>query len=220
MTQAEAEISCKKLTDLNLAFWNETSYAKKKILNGEFVALFKKISHAGYKIYRSKRVDDTHHRIPVFTPKYRRHQEVFSYVDVRPAGCTLENDCTTRCLTYCLNEDYWKIRHEQDAISIGKYGTPQCWNYDTVWVEPLFARGWIKITLEKRIARFNLAKLLKDIDLPIASHSSGHVAVVHYGKIVDTWHSEGGRVDYLVVPPSVSREVWSRIRMRPKLMAA
>lgn len=48
------------------------------------------------------------------TVKTLPHERFFKYVDVRPNGVeTLKGDCTTRCLTFCLEMDYNEVKDEQ-----------------------------------------------------------------------------------------------------------
>lgn len=207
MTLAEASIKCEQLSDINLDIWSSSILSRRCELTAKFRKISREVIDAGFKIRRSRKTMPNGKVKPVFKPYTLKHTDSLEIVDVRPGSIKIKGDCTTRGLVYCLGADYVKMRDEQNRISQRIYGTKSMWNYETVWSKPLIAAGWKKITLKKKMARFNLAKLIGHISQPILTHSSHHVAAMHHGKVIDTWNSQGGRVDFVYAPAECANEL-------------
>ena len=209
MEISEATSICNQLSSINIAFWNAPSKDDKLALKSKFAELCKKVEDAGYRI--SRRKDHEFGQLkPIFIPFKKKHA-CYEHVDVRPNGVTSKNDCTTRCLAYCLGLDYSILGKNQRKIALDEHGSPRYWNYECVWGKIFRQYGWCKIQLPRKMARFNLAKLTLDLDFPIATHSSHHVAAMLKGKVIDTWDSQGGRVDFVYVPSAKAEEFKQRV---------
>lgn len=133
----------------------------------------------------------------------RNTECVFEYTNVRPNRKTLVGDCTTRAMAFMLKDimTYDEIEREQYSLA---RGTGLRRNTTAIWEKVLLNRGYEKIKLARPVKRSVVAKLLGGIiTLPIATLSSGHVAVVDVGGIVrDTWDSRGGKVTKIIAKRS------------------
>lgn len=122
-----------------------------------------------------------------------------------------KGNCTTRALSYCLRElfTYREIEHEQYRLaeeanrSRGVYwGDGRCKshrNTNGIWEKVMVDMGYGWIRFRKTVRRDNLATILHEIEYPIISQSSGHVAVVEKGAVVDSWDSRHGRCTRILV---------------------
>lgn len=126
----------------------------------------------------------------------RKLRKFLRRVNVRPKGVkTLKGDCSTRCLAYCLDEDYLVVRDEQHLLAESKH---EQWNGAEFWDTMLRKRGWKRIYLAHPTVRYKIAEATKDLPHPLATSSSGHVCPTFEGKIIDLRESQLGRVDYVV----------------------
>lgn len=204
MTIDEAKEKCRKLGTIAYDF----NFAPDANCKSEARAKFKQLSHeiheGGFDIkHRSLRVQPTlENYAKLYYPRASGSNEHVTILDMRPAGCNIQGDCTTRCISYCLGKDYWEVRREQDRRSLERFGRSSHWNDNNVWDKCLSSRGWKEIVLKKPITRMKLGPMLKSLEAPIATLSSGHVAAMHKGKTIDSWHSERGRVTSVMVPNS------------------
>jgi hypothetical protein len=136
--------------------------------------------------------------------KVSRNSEcVFEYTDVRPNHKTLVGDCTTRAMAFMLKGIMTYDEIEKEQYSLAR-GTGLRRNSTTIWRKVLLNRGYEIIRLPRPVKRSVVAKILGGtITLPIATISSGHVAVVDVGGIVrDTWDSRGGKVKSIIAKKS------------------
>lgn len=212
MELSEATSICNQLSSINIDIWHAYSQNDKLALKSKFVELYKKVENAGYNITRRKVYEfgKFGQPTPTFIPHKKKHS-CYEHVDVRPNGVVAKRDCTTRCLTYCLGLDYDVVGKNQRRMALDEHGSIGYWNYECVWGKIFRQYGWCKVELPRKIARFNLAKLTSDLDFPIATHSSHHVAAMMKGKVIDTWDSQGGRVDFVYVPSAKVEEFKERI---------
>ena len=124
---------------------------------------------------------------------------------------TCKGNCTTRSMTYCLQGifTYREIEHEQYRLAAvkneerglyrGDYRHKVHRNSSGTWdiIMKDLGYGWIR--LNHKVRRDNLAVSLREVSYPIITHSSGHVAVVENGYVIDSWDSRHGRCDMILV---------------------
>ena len=122
---------------------------------------------------------------------------------------TCKGDCTTRAMSFCLQGifTYREIEHEQYRLAAEKNkgfcrgdGRQKVRRNSTgTWDMIMKDIGYVWVRLGKTVRRDNLAVALRDVSYPIITHSSGHVAVVDKGFVVDSWDSRHGRCDMILV---------------------
>lgn len=127
----------------------------------------------------------------------------FMNVDMRPKDGlpTKKGDCTTRCMSYIFKGifTYREIEHEQyrlaeEANRTGEGSRRVRRNTTAIWERILLDSGYGRHDLMRKVRRDRIAAILRHIDSPVATRSSGHVAVVEKGKVIDCWDSRGGFV--------------------------
>lgn len=132
--------------------------------------------------------------------------------NLNPAGENI-SDCSTRSIVYCLGTDYEKTREIQDKIALlltELHGVKTYWNEYPVLEAIMVSRGWVKIMFRQKVLRYRLAQMLKS-RIRIFTESSGHVAPIYDGKIVDTWDCSKGRVFSIIVPRRNLNSIASRL---------
>lgn len=134
-----------------------------------------------------------------------RHSN-FKEVNVRPedykchrdGGSDNGGDCTTRCMTYCLNGamSYREVEDEQYRLAKIR-GTRRntTGTYDLIMKN--FGYEWIQLNTLK--SRGYVAKYLKVIESPMMTLSRTHICPIHKGEVIDTWNSTGGMVFGIMV---------------------
>lgn len=212
MNISEANNLSKTLTDLNIKFWNAGSSDEKEHLRNQFSSLYANILQNGFKITRSKRFDPSYNRrIPLFKIKIDSSKKFISYCKPK-----FSRDCTTRCISACTGIDYDTVRSEQ-LERADDYGMN--WRMPQVWSKSLTTRDFDIIHMPKKITRKTFIKLFGD-DIEsgiIATHSSKHIAAIDMAKrkIIDTFDSSNGRIDYIYVHKSqydkVNRLIHSKL---------
>lgn len=132
---------------------------------------------------------------------------------------TCKGNCTTRSMSYCLQGifTYREIEHEQYRLANevnAKHG--RYWgdgkrkvhrNSSGTWDTIMFDLGYVWMKFNHTVRRDNLALALRNIEYPIITHSSGHVAVVDKGVVVDSWDSRHGRCDRILIKPEDKKRV-------------
>lgn len=117
-----------------------------------------------------------------------------------------DNDCTTRCISYCLKMDYKAVLKKQKSIA---RNTGLDYRLSTIWDLLLIRNGWISIDLSKRLRRHVIAKKLQSMKHPIATLSSGHVCPVHRGYVIDKRESQNEYVSSIVCKEKDMLKVYS-----------
>lgn len=204
MTLVEARDLGKKLTDINIKYWDACSFKDKNALRNQFKVLSRLITSNGFKIKKSKDYDPlTKRLIPLF--KIIENTSV-SFLEINnntPKSLNVKGDCTTRCISFCTGVDYMTIRNEQLHNSAYAGIT---WRSRIVWEQSLVSRGFKVINLNKRMSRKTFIKTFGNVITNgiIATHSSGHIAAIDMSKkkVIDTWDSTGGRIDFIYVHAS------------------
>ena len=131
-------------------------------------------------------------------------------------------DCTTRAMAYCLKGlfTYREIEHEQYRLAeMANKNEGRKWgdgqhkyhrNSSSVWPLVMADMGYSWISICPTIRRDRLAEVLNHLlAYPVITRSSGHVAVVENGFVIDTWDSRGGRCDRLMVKSNDVNKVMS-----------
>lgn len=169
----------------------------------EFKVLARKLPSLGYRTSK-RRVCDASGRLIAVTwsakpisqscNEGRNAECEFIFTDVRPKDRkTLKGDCTTRAMAYCLNGvmSYDEIESRQYLLAAQKHTRR---NTNGTWDIILAEHEYAKLKLGRSVKRSILARILANaITRPVASHSSGHVAVIDRDGVHDTWDSRGGR---------------------------
>ena len=116
----------------------------------------------------------------------------------------LVSDCTTRSLAFCLDKtspkEYKALREKQTEISVAISGKKTDWNAHYVFESILRVNDFIKIIFIRKIPRWKLAEMLKELKVKIFSESYGHVSPIQNGKIYDTWDCTRGMVYSILIP--------------------
>lgn len=132
---------------------------------------------------------------------------------------TCKGNCTTRAMSFCLQGifTYREIEHEQyrlaeeENMKRGLFRGDGCSkvhrNSSGTWDSIMIDLGYEWIKFNRTIRRDNLAVALRNMDYPIITHSSRHVAVVDKGVVVDSWDSRHGRCDRILVKPEDKERV-------------
>ena len=149
-------------------------------------------------------------------PKRTRHFSAeLKKIDMRPndGKPTCKGDCTTRSMSYCLQGmfTYREIEHEQYRLAAEVNEVRGCHrgdgrrkvrrNSSGTWDSIMLDLGYEWMKFNHAIRRDNLAVALRNIEYPVITHSSGHVAVVDKGFVVDSWDSRHGRCDRILIKP-------------------
>lgn len=213
MTLAEANILVKELTRLTVMFWDESSYNRRVKYNAQFQAIWKKIISNSFKIKRSRQYDPVYRRIvPIYKVTENKDAAYVEIYSNTPKDLKIKGDCTTRCIALCTGIDYMVIRNEQ--LKNANYSS--MWRVRSVWEKSLLSRGFKRILLTKRMARKTFIKTFGDQIKHgiIATHSSGHIAAIDMAKkkVIDTWNSSGGRIDFIYVHESQYNEISNIIK--------
>lgn len=149
------------------------------------------------------------------TKKSRNFSAEWKIVDMRPKDGkpTCKGDCTTRAMAYCLQEiaSYREIEEEQYRLAEEsnrekglRWGDGRAKvhrNSQGLWDKIMVDLGYSWVRFSRTVRRDNLACFLRKASdsRPIISHSSGHVAVIDGGSVVDSWDSRHGRCDRILV---------------------
>ena len=199
MTFQEAEVACKRLSEINLAILNAYDRQMKKTLKAKFKEVAQAVVAAGFKLKHCM-ID----RKPIFWPVANKNIDKLAIVNNRPDDVSINSDCTTRCISFCTGVDYKTIKNEQ----LTNASNHNCsWKNSRAWSLSLTSRGFAKISFARKITRKTLIKIFSgypELDDIIATHSSCHVAALDMKakKVLDIFDSVGGRVDYIYVPSS------------------
>lgn len=122
-----------------------------------------------------------------------------------------KGDCTTRAMSYCLQgiftyreieSEQYRLAHmmnEERGLVRGDYRRKIRRNSNGTWDSIMTDLGYRWITLRETVRRDNLAVYLREIPHPAITLSSGHVAVVDRGDVVDSWDSRHGRCKKILV---------------------
>lgn len=122
-----------------------------------------------------------------------------------------KGDCTTRAMSYCLQgvftyreietEQYRlaRVTNEERGLIRGDYRRKVRRNSQGTWDSIMTDLGYRWIALRGTVRRDNLAVYLREIPHPAITLSSGHVAVVDRGMVVDSWDSRHGRCMKILV---------------------
>lgn len=155
----------------------------------EYVDLWKNVCNAGFRISRGLIANSLKHCIKA---KKRGLEAPWRCLNLSPDQGS-HGDCTTRALAYCFPEiGYHTLKLEQKRLS---KMTGRAWNNCEVWHRVAFDHGGYEFfKLRVKRSRANVARSLKDLKSPILARSSGHVAVIHHGEVVDSWDSRNGRI--------------------------
>ncbi len=116
--------------------------------------------------------------------------------DFSPTHKHVKANCTTRALTYILNGVI--MQHLIARKETTSFYAPK-WNYTGIWDKILLTKGYIWVLLKAYTRRDKVATLLKSVSNPIVSHSSGHVAIINNGAVIDTWDSRAGKLDAILI---------------------
>ena len=213
MTLVEANILAKELTRLTVMCCGESSYNRRVEYNAQFQAIWKKIISNSFKIKRSRQYDPDYRRIvPIYKVVENKNAAYVEIYSNTPKDLKIKGDCTTRCIALCTGVDYMVIRNEQ--LKNANYSS--MWRVRSVWEKSLLSRGFKRILLTKRMARKTFIKTFGDQIKHgiIATHSSGHIAAIDMAKkkIIDTWNSSGGRIDFIYVHESQYDEISNIIK--------
>lgn len=154
----------------------------------------------GYSLHKRKQHVDGYGKISVWrlvkdSETARNNECPYEFTNVRPDRKTLQGDCTTRAMTFCLRGimTYDEIEAEQYRLA-SMFRTRR--NTIITWEQLIMEHGYVKMMLPNRVKRSRLAAIIgKAITAPVISLSAGHVAVIDCGGVVrDTWDSRGGKV--------------------------
>lgn len=165
------------------------------------------IKNAGYKL-KKRRVIGKGVEWYATVPRERHFTAELVKVNMRPNDGKpfCKGDCTTRAMAYCLQgvASYREIEEEQYRNAELKNRGRAGWNHvhrNTcgIWEITMLELGYVWVRLNKTIRRDNLAQMLSDIPHPIISESSGHVAVIDKGNVIDIWDSRHGRCKAILV---------------------
>ena len=149
------------------------------------------------------------------TKRTRHFSAELKKIDMTPndGKPTCKGNCTTRAMSFCLQGifTYREIEHEQYRLAAeanekkGRYwgdGRRKVHrNSSGTWDVIMLDLGYVWIKFNRTVRRDNLAVALRNIEYPIITHSSGHVAVVDKGFVVDSWDSRHGRCDRILIKP-------------------
>ena len=157
------------------------------------------------------------------TKRTRHFSAEWKKIDMTPndGKPTCKGNCTTRSMSYCLQGifTYREIEHEQYRLAAetnaknGRYwgdGRRKVRRNSTgTWDSIMFDLGyvWMSFAGNRKIRRDNLAIALRNMEYPIITHSSGHVAVVDKGAVIDSWDSRHGRCDRILVKPEDTEKI-------------
>ena len=133
-------------------------------------------------------------------PRQRHFTAELVKMDMRPPDGkpTRKGDCTTRAMAYCLQgvASYREIESEQYRLA-DELNTRR--NTVGTWDRIMRDLGYVWVGFRKTVRRDNLARMLCDVKHPIIFRSSGHVAVIDNGKVIDSWDSRHGRCMKILV---------------------
>ena len=142
-------------------------------------------------------------------------------IDMRPNDGlpTCLGDCTTRAMSFCLKGRFTyreiekrqyriaEMKNQERGLHWGDGRKKSHRNSFGVWDIIMKDLGYIWICLDRKTRRDNLAVSLMSIEYPIITHSSGHVAVVNEGSVIDSWDSRHGRCDRILVKGEDTRKI-------------
>jgi len=147
------------------------------------------------------------------TKRSKKFKATWERIDMRPKDGlpTCKGDCTTRAMAYCLRGEssYREIEREQyrfaeeanraKGLRWGDGRSKLHRNTVGIWDKVMLNRGYVWVSFRKTIRRDKLAELLHDMAYPVITESSGHVAVVFRGSVIDSWDSRQGRCKGVLV---------------------
>lgn len=152
--------------------------------------------------------------VPIGESKRRRHFDAeLKNIDLTPndGKKTCKGNCTTRAMSYCLQgiftyreietEQYRlaKLENEERGTYRGDGRRKTHRNTDGTWDKVMLDFGYRWIHFCKTYRRDTLAYALREISTPMITQSSGHVAVIESGYVVDSWDSRHGRCKKILV---------------------
>ena len=196
----------------------------------EWKLLAAEIRTCGYVLRRNavknawgRRIGTIWQAIPAdeVTKRTRHFSAELKKIDMTPndGKPTCKGNCTTRAMSFCLQGifTYREIEHEQYRLAEEANRKKGCYwgdgrrkvhrNSSGTWDSIMFDLGYVWMKFNHAIRRDNLAIALRNMDYPIITHSSGHVAVVDKGVVVDSWDSRHGRCDKILIKPDDKEKV-------------
>lgn len=169
-----------------------------------------------------RRIGTIWRAVPADEAKRSRHFSAeLKKIDMTPndGKPTCKGNCTTRAMSFCLQGifTYREIEHEQYRLAAEANEKRGCYwgdgrrkvrrNSSGTWDSIMIDLGYVWMKFNHAIRRDNLAVALRNMDYPIITHSSGHVAVVDKGMVVDSWDSRHGRCDRILIKPDDKERV-------------
>ena len=158
--------------------------------------------------------------------KRGKFKATWERVNMRPNDGlpTCNGDCSTRAMAYCLKgvstyreieREQYRIAKEQNdkrGIHWGDGRVKLHRNTNGVWDKIMLNRGYTWVKFRPGIRRDKLAALLSDLEYPVITQSSGHVAPVFHGSVIDIWDSRGGRCHSILVKNADKHFVLSKCK--------
>lgn len=134
----------------------------------------------------------------IVKPKKQGTKTPWKLVNMNPHG-DHEGDCTTRALAWVFREkwSYSQLRAMQEKISAQTLGG----TWRSAWVDIALDEGWDSIVLKRHVQTAKIAELFHKglLKHPVFVRTTGHVAVVDDGVVVDSWDSRCKRVKQVLV---------------------
>lgn len=175
---------------------------KVKFMNAQ-INLIRACQHEGFKVRlgmtetASRKSADLQ---VVVKPKKQGTKTPWKLVNMNPRG-DHEGDCTTRALAWVFREkwSYSQLRAMQEKISAQSPAWGKTWR--SAWVTIAHDEGWGDIILKRRVQTAKIAELFHKgmLKHPVFVRTTGHVAVVDDGVVVDSWDSRCKRVKQVLV---------------------
>ena len=136
----------------------------------------------------------------IVKPKKQGTKTPWKLVNMNPHG-NHEGDCTTRALAWVFREkwSYSQLRAMQEKISAQSPVWGKTWR--SAWVDIAHDEGWGDIILKRHVQTAKIAELFHKglLKHPVFVRTTGHVAVVDNGEVVDSWDSRCKRVKQVLV---------------------
>lgn len=177
---------------------------KVKFTNAQ-INLIRACQHEGFKVKfgmletASRKSAELH---VIVKPKKQGTKTHWKLVNMNPHG-NHEGDCTTRALAWVFREkwSYSQLRAMQEKISAQSLGrSSKTWR--SAWVDIARDEGWSSdIILKRHVQTAKIAELFHKglLKHPVFVRTTGHVAVVDDGIVVDSWDSRCKRVKQVLV---------------------
>ena len=136
----------------------------------------------------------------IVKPKKKGVLAPWKMVNMNPHG-NYEGDCTTRALAWVFRDkwSYSQLRAMQEKISARSSDWGKTWR--SAWVDIARDEGWDFIVLKRHVQTAKIAELFHKglLKHPVFVRTTGHVAVVDNGELVDSWDSRCKRVKEVLV---------------------